>query len=233
MRLQRLRSLTSSARSSPTSRPAPVPIEGAVRFFEGAGARGALELVGEELLALLRGGTPAEKIGIVCPSIDRVRAPLETALGTLGIPYAVDGEVRVDQTAFGHALTSLLRFAWLGGPRLELFSFLRSPFSGFERRNVDFVEAGSAAAPCRRPTVWSKKERSCTAGRSVLAELREAADPVEAVRVLAARMVRNAYGLEQPPVGESSRLDLRTYQTDLQAPERARPLAHARRRALA
>src|SRR5213075_774061 len=29
--------------------PEPVAIEGAVRFYEGAGARGALELVGEEL----------------------------------------------------------------------------------------------------------------------------------------------------------------------------------------
>src|SRR5207237_678378 len=71
----------------------PVPIEGAVRFFEGAGARGALELVGEELLVLLRAGTPAEKIGIVCPSIERARAPLETVLTTLGIPYSLDGEV--------------------------------------------------------------------------------------------------------------------------------------------
>src|SRR3989440_5087673 len=47
--------------------PKPVPIDGAVRFFEGAGARGALELVGEELLVLLRAGTPAERIGIICP----------------------------------------------------------------------------------------------------------------------------------------------------------------------
>src|SRR4029079_9633706 len=45
----------------------PVPIDGAVRFFEGAGARGALELVGEELLSLLRAGTAAERIGVVCP----------------------------------------------------------------------------------------------------------------------------------------------------------------------
>src|SRR4051812_20620651 len=56
--------------------PEPVAIEGAVRFFEGAGARGALELVGEELLGLLRSGTPAEAIGVICPSVDRLRAPL-------------------------------------------------------------------------------------------------------------------------------------------------------------
>jgi ATP-dependent helicase/DNAse subunit B len=191
-----------------------VAIEGAVRFFEGAGARGALELVGEELLALLRSGTPAEKIGIVCPSVDRVRAPLETALGTLGIPYAIDGEIRVDQTAFGQALTSLLRFAWLGGPRRELFTFLRSPFSGLERRNVDFVEGRLRGRAVQAPDrVVEEGEKLHGRAFPALGELRDSADPVEAVRVLTARMLRNAYGLEQPPVGETSRLDLRTYQT--------------------
>src|SRR3954449_8050213 len=33
------------------------PIDGALRFFEAAGTRGVLELVGEELLSLIRGGT--------------------------------------------------------------------------------------------------------------------------------------------------------------------------------
>ncbi len=191
-----------------------VAIDGAVRFFEGAGARGALELVGEELLALLRGGTPAEKIGIVCPSVDRVRAPLETALGTLGIPYAVDGEIRVAQTAFGQALTSILRFAWLGGPRRELFSFLRSPFSGVERRNVDFVEGRLRGRAVQAPErVVEEGEKLHGRAFPALAELGDAADPVEAVRALARRMLRNAYGLEQPPVGEASRLDLKTYET--------------------
>jgi ATP-dependent helicase/DNAse subunit B len=190
----------------------PVSIDGAVRFFEGAGMRGALELVGEELLALLRAGTPAERIGIVCPSIERVRAPLETAFATLGIPYSVDGEVRVAQTPFGQALTSLLRFAWLGGSRRELFTFLRSPFSGVERRAVDFVEGRLRGRAVQDP------ERVVEEGQKLhgrpfpgLAELRDADDPVEAVRVLIARMLRSAYGLESPPVGEASRLDLRAY----------------------
>jgi len=191
-----------------------VAIGGAVRFFEGAGARGALELVGEELLALLRGGTPAEKIGIVCPSVDRIRAPLETALGTLGIPYAVDGEIRVTQTAFGQALTSILRFAWLGGPRRDLFSFLRSPFSGVERRNVDFVEGRLRGRAVQAPErVVEEGEKLHGRAFPALAELGEADDPVEAVRALARRMLRNAYGLERPPVGETSRLDLKTYET--------------------
>ena len=190
----------------------PVAIDGAVRFFEGAGARGALELVGEELLALLRARTPAERIGIVCPSVERVRAPLETAFATLGIPYSVDGEVRVAQTPFGQALTSLLRFAWLGGSRRELFTFLRSPFSGVERRAVDFVEGRLRGRAVQDPErVVEEGEKLHGRPFPGLAELRDAEDPVDAVRVLIARMLRSAYGLESPPVGEASRLDLRTY----------------------
>jgi ATP-dependent helicase/DNAse subunit B len=191
----------------------PLPTEGAIRFFEGAGTRGALELVGEELLALLRAGTPAERIGIVCPSTERLRAPLETALGTLGVPYSLDGGLRVAQTPFGQALTALVRFAWLGGSRRDLFTFLRSPFSGLERRSVDFVEGrlrGRAVQLHDRVLEESEKLRG--APLPILDELREAADPVEAIRTLATRMLRNAYDPERPPVGETSRLDLRAYE---------------------
>jgi ATP-dependent helicase/DNAse subunit B len=190
-----------------------VPSEGAVRFFEGAGTRGALELVGEELLALLRGGAAAERIGIVCPSVDRLRAPLETALGTLGIPYSVDGELRVGQTPFGQALLSLVRFAWFDGPRRELFGFLRSPFSGIERRAVDFVEGrlrGRAVQQHER--VLEETEKLRGGPLPILDELRDAPSPVEAIRTLATRMLRNAYDPERPPVGETSRLDLRAYE---------------------
>src|SRR5919198_821708 len=55
---------------SETTSEAP-PIDGALRFFEAAGTRGALELVGEELLTLIRGGVAPEWIGIVCPSLER------------------------------------------------------------------------------------------------------------------------------------------------------------------
>ena len=193
--------------------PEPVPIEGAVRFFEGAGARGALELVGEELLALLRAGTPAEQIGVICPSVERWRAPLETAFGTLGVPYAIDGEIRVAQTPLGHALSALLRFAWLGGTRRDLFTYLRSPFSGLERRAVDFVEGRLRGRAINTPErVVEESEKLRGAPVPGLAEVQDAQDPIAASRELAARMLRNAYGLEGPPVGEASRLDLRAYE---------------------
>ena len=189
------------------------PIDGAVRFFEGAGSRGTLELVGEEVLALARAGTPPARIGLVVPGYDRVRGALETVLGSFGIPYAVDGEIRLTQTPFVHALAALLRFAWGGGTRNDLFRYLRSPFSGLERRSVDFVEGRLRGRAVQAPErVIEEAERLRGVPLPVLAELQASADPVVAVRDLAAQMLQNAYGVERPPADVASRLDLRAYE---------------------
>ncbi len=189
------------------------PLDGAVRFFEGAGSRGTIELVGEELLALIRAGTPPERIGCVVPSTERTRAALATVFGQFGIPYAVDGELRLGQTSFGQALTALVRFAWADGTRNDLFTFLRSPFSGLERRAVDFVEGRLRGRAVQTPgRVVEEGERLRGGPLPALEELRSAADPIDAVREQATRMLRSAYGLERPPADESSRLDLRAYQ---------------------
>jgi len=189
------------------------PIDGAIRFFEGAGARGALELVAEELLALVRGGTAPEQIAVVCPSVERWQAPLETAFATLGIPYAIEGRLRLDRTPFGQALVSLLRFAWLGGGRRDLYAFLRSPYSGFSRTNVDFLEGrlrGRAVEAGERVEEETIRLRD---GQAIapLEAVRTARTNLDAVQGLAASMLRAAYGLESPPVGETSRQDLRAH----------------------
>jgi ATP-dependent helicase/DNAse subunit B len=192
----------------------PPALDGAIRFFEGAGSRGTLELVGDEMLALARGGMSPERIGLVVPGYERIRGALETVLGSFGIPYAVDGELRLTQTPLVHALAALLRFAWGGGTRNDLFAFLRSPFSGLERRSVDFVEGRLRGRAVQAPErVVDEAERLRGAPLPALTELRDAADPIEAVRELAERMLRNAYGLERPPADAASRLDLRAYET--------------------
>jgi ATP-dependent helicase/nuclease subunit B len=189
------------------------PIDGALRFFEAAGTRGVLELVGEELLSLIRAGTPPEQIGIVCPTLDRWQAPLETALGTLGVPYALEAYVRLDKTAYGQALLNLLRFAWLGGGRTELYAFLRSPYSGLTRQNVDFLEGRLRGRAVSDPEKVEEETVRLRDGQPLapLEALRSAPTPLDAVTGLAASMLRAAYGLEAPPVGESSRHDIRAH----------------------
>ncbi len=187
-----------------------VATEGAVRFLEGAGTRGTLELVGAELLALIRSGVPAERIALVVPAAERFRSALEPVLGALGVPFAVESRRRLGTTPLGQALLGLLRFAWGGGGRPELFAFLRSPYSGLARGSVDFVEGrlrGRAVEASER--VVEEAERLRGAPLVALRELRAAPSPVAGVRRLLDAMLRAAYGLDAPPVGEASRLDLR------------------------
>jgi ATP-dependent helicase/DNAse subunit B len=191
----------------PDSAPAP---DGSVRFLEGAGTRDTLELVAEEILRLLGDGVAAEQIGLVVPGTERFRAPLETALTGFGIPYALEARRRLGTTPLGFTMCSLLRFAWASGGRRELFVFLRSPYSGIARSSVDYVEGRLRGRAVESPDrVVEEAEKLREAPLSVLRDLRAASDPVGAVRALLAAMLRCAYGLDAPPAGESSRLDLR------------------------
>jgi ATP-dependent helicase/nuclease subunit B len=196
------------------SPPAPAALDGSIRFFEAAGRRGALELVGEELIELIRGGTAPEEIAIVCPSVGRYRAPLETALGSLGVPLAVEARGRLDQTAYGGALLALLRFAWQDGERADLYGFLRSPYSGLGRSSVDWLEGrlrGRGVAARDRAEEETIRLRD---GQPLppLELVRKAPSPLAAVRDLGRFMLRARYGVEAPPVGDSSRDDLRAFE---------------------
>jgi ATP-dependent helicase/DNAse subunit B len=187
-------------------------LDGSLLFLEGAGARGTTDLVAAELLELLRKGADADRIGIVCDSVERWRATLEAALRPLDIPYAFESSCRLGETAFGRALLALLRFAWLSGSRGDLYSFLRSPFSGLERRAVDFVEGrlrGRAISEAGR--VEEETERLRGAPLATLVELRAASEPVSAVRTLLQAMMRNAWGLHSPPTEDDARADARAF----------------------
>ena len=194
---------------SPPTGPA---IDGAVAFLEGAGTRGTVELLGAELLHVLEDGTRAERIGVVCESPERWRAPFAAVLPGLGIPYAIEHGARLGETPLGRALLSLLRFAWLESGRNDLFAFLRSPFSGLERRSVDFVEGrlrGRAIQDAAR--VEEESERLRGAPVPALVDLREATDPLTGAAALLRAMVRNAWGLEAPPTTGDAREDARAY----------------------
>ena len=191
-----------------------VEIDGALRFFEGAGRRGTLECVAEELLALIRGGTRPEEIALVCPRVEPYRASLETALGSLGVPYSIEGRIRFDQTELGRALLSLLRFAWQGGGRGELYGFLRSPYSGLARASVDWIEGRLRGRAVEAGDRTEEETMRLRDGHPLppLELLRKAQSPLDSVQDLARFMLRAAHGLDSPPVGEGSRQDLRAFE---------------------
>jgi hypothetical protein len=175
--------------------------------------RGTVELLASELLRDLEAGVPAERIGVVCDSPDRWRASLDAVLPGAGIPYAIEHGFRLPDTSLGRALVALLRFAWLESGRGDLFTFLRSPFSGLERRSVDFVEGrlrGRAIVDAAR--VEEESERLRGAPLPPLVELRSVPEPVAAALGLLRTMVRNAWGLETPPTNGDARADARAYQ---------------------
>jgi len=98
----------------------PPPLDGAVRFLEGPGGRATLELVAEELLALLRDGTPPERIAVVCPSLDPLPRPARDGVSPASASPTPWRDRSGSRTpAFGQALLSMLRFAWLGGERRD------------------------------------------------------------------------------------------------------------------
>jgi len=192
----------------------PPALEGAIRFLEGSGIRGALELVGDAVLDLVRGGTRPHRIAVVCPSLERYRLPLETVFETFGIPYSFEALVPLARTRFGQALLALLRFAWLGGGREDMYSYLRSPYSGIPRREADFAEGrlrGNAITAPGRVEEQTAKLRG--APLAALERLRGSDTPLAGVRELAAGMIESAYGLVNPPAAESPRHDLRCHET--------------------
>ena len=214
--------------------PAGPALDGAIRFFEGAGARGSLELTAEEIRELVAAGTPPEEIALVVPSVERWRASLETVLGTLGIPFAIEGRVRLGQTAFGQALLALLRFEWQHGGRRDLYAYLRSPFSGFTRSNVDFLEGRLRGRGISTRDTVEEETIKLRDGQPLppLEALRTATGPVAAVRATAAAMARGAHGARGAAGGRGEPRRPARLRRDRAPARRARRLAGARRRAL-
>ena len=193
--------------------PRRAPLDGAIRFLEGTGTRGTLELVAEEALAAIRAGVAPDEIAVVCPSVDAIRVPLETAFAAIGVPTALEGRIALRGTPFGHALAALLRFAWLGGDRAELYAHLRSPYSGLQRREVDWVEGKLRGRGIFRGGRTIEVTAELRGGRPLpLLDIALADEPpLEVVRSLAAAMLRNAHGLGAPPVGARARSDLHAH----------------------
>ena len=214
---RRPRSPTSSARSSPTA-PRPRRRRSTARS---AGSRAPataapLELVAEEVLALVRAGHGARGDRRRLPVARALRAPLETAFATLG--RAVRGRRAACgwRTPFGKALLALLRFDWRGPARRDLFASCARRTRASPGRTSTSSRDGSAAAAIRDERVEEETIRLRGAPAPAPRLLRGAArsrrrDAVagsrDAARRLRARARRRRARTAEPTCAPSRRCD--------------------------
>ena len=134
---------------------------------------------------------------------DRFRLARRTAVGR-GASEARGHSVRP-----GAALAAPVLVG--NGTRRDLYAFLRTPYAGLLRSDVDFLEGrlrGRAVLRGDRTVEETTKLRN---GRPlpIVDLVGQGEEPLEAARAAVLAMVRNAHGLGAPPVTEPAKRDLR------------------------
>jgi ATP-dependent helicase/DNAse subunit B len=191
--------------ASPPERIDPGP---AVRLLEGGGERAEAELVGAEVLSLLRGGVPGHEIAVVCRSMGASGALLESVFGQYGIPVAVDRRLPFGATALGRALIALARCALLGdaASAQDALQYLRTPGVLERSEKADAVE------------VAVRRDRLGTAGEALmrlgfpleeLTALRRAADPGDELARQGRRLLAAPFAGQARLLAEEERVDAR------------------------
>ena len=149
---------------------------GAVRLLEAGGERAEAEIVGAEVLELMRDGVAAEDIAVLVRG-SGTAALFAQVLGTYGIPVAWSRRVPLARTRLGAGVLAGARAALPGGRAEDLLTWLRTPGG---------MDGGAAPTPSMRST------RGC--GAHEVADAREAAAQAGGVGAAAARRPRRRRG---------------------------------------
>jgi ATP-dependent helicase/DNAse subunit B len=188
-----------------------VPAGDAVRLLVAGGERAEAELVGAELLRLLREeNVPAEGIAVVLRSPERGAALLEQVLGAYGIPYALQRRIRFAHTALGRGLLALARCTLHADEArpADLLAYLRTPGRLDRLELADRLElsvrrkavvdlAGARRAWEEAPGGWPLRELDRLRGA--------AADGPQALLAGLSREARSLFAA--PHRGEAAQLD--------------------------
>ncbi|MGI8802794.1 MAG: PD-(D/E)XK nuclease family protein [Solirubrobacteraceae bacterium] len=113
----------------------------AVVLLEGETERSELELVGEEVRALLSDGYGPEDVAVVMRSVTRSQALVAEVFAEQGIPVSIVRSIRFADTAVGRGLLGLLRSALADGGVEDLLDWLRAPGLFDHPELVDRFEA--------------------------------------------------------------------------------------------
>ena len=148
----------------------------ALRLLEGGGERAELELVAEEIRALLDGGMPAGEIAVAARSPELIADLLEEVFTAVGIPYALQRRRRLPMSALGRALIGVLRCVPRGngvasrgenvGELGDLLAWLRAPGVLERPQLADALElaarrCGATGAAAAR-TLWEERNWTLT-----------------------------------------------------------------------
>ncbi|HSZ70172.1 MAG TPA: PD-(D/E)XK nuclease family protein [Solirubrobacteraceae bacterium] len=131
----------------PAHAPAQIAAGDAVRLLEGGGERAELELVADEIVALLQRGVPPAEIAVAHRTPATIAELLAEIFDARAIPYTLERRARFADTALGGALLGALRVAREADAPLDpLLRWLRAPGALTDPELADQLEARARRA---------------------------------------------------------------------------------------
>ena len=117
------------------------PPNGAIRLLEAGGERAEAELVGAEVLELMRHGIEARDIAVLLRGDAGTTALFAQVLAGYGIPVSHDRRVALAETRLGAGVLAGARAALPGGVPADLLTWLRTPGRVADPARTDALEA--------------------------------------------------------------------------------------------
>ncbi|MEA2396963.1 MAG: hypothetical protein QOK25_519, partial [Thermoleophilaceae bacterium] len=121
----------------------------AVRLHVAGGERAEVELVGAEVLGMLRAGTPAGQVAVVFRDTAPYASLVDRVFAAYGIPFSLERWVPLSHTGLGGGVLALLRCATGDATADDLIAYLRTPGRLDEAGLADWLESEVRQAGAR------------------------------------------------------------------------------------